>query len=226
MHYAAAFLAIAMLVDSPALAYDDTPSAYVRYQPDFLPISFTLHSSGEVSVEAAQGIVTPIGYFSIGVEYPLRGSSEYIHVVIRNRARGVERVYRIRSGHPFSARYNGRGTLTASNHEIVIEATTGTVQVISGDPMNSSQDDRASNDVGPNTRIPYGSQFTEPYQNTSGNTIVVFLAGRRTVIPNGSGTVQITGRVEKYQGLKVLAVPAEGWFGLRTTLYFPFAKPA
>ena len=76
-------------------------AATLTYQPPYAPISLSINTLGEVSVQGESTVNTFIGRFSLGAGYTLNPDPGYTHVIIRDRRRGAsdqEAVYRVYTG--------------------------------------------------------------------------------------------------------------------------------
>ncbi len=104
---------------------------HVGYKPPFLPIQFTVASSG-ISVSGDTSFVTPIGTFSIGASLPIvESSSRDILLVLRNRPLQTDTVYRISEGQGAHIVLDGHIEIRVTNTTVVIEVLEGQVVEIS-----------------------------------------------------------------------------------------------
>jgi len=102
---------------------------YVAYKPPILPVKLVIDPS-EVSIEGDASIVTPIGTFSVGANVPLVKSDEIV-VILRDRNRGTDQVYSVRSGRSVSVLTNGRTEITiGSDGVVLVDITEGRVQTV------------------------------------------------------------------------------------------------
>src|SRR5581483_6641006 len=90
-------------------AQSSGPDPYLTYKPPFLPIKFTLNSSG-ISVEGDTTIVTPLGSFTLGASLPVVDTTQTL-VIFRDTKKREDTLYRINAGRKLRVVVDGRTTI-------------------------------------------------------------------------------------------------------------------
>lgn len=102
-----------------------------KYQPPLLPCSIGIDSDGRPFLELEASIVTPVGTFSIGGEFPMSRSSDYSYVVIRNRSTATDTVYELQTeGEELRVYLDGKAELSIKKRRVTIDITNGNVRHI------------------------------------------------------------------------------------------------
>ena len=115
-------------------------SGHVSYQPTFIPLKIIVNSNGDVTVDASTDIVTPIGIFGIGAGVELNPDEDSINVIVQDRNKGTETVYKVKTkGTPFVATYDGVTTLRVTSDKIVIDVTERRNSEIAVRPMKPTE---------------------------------------------------------------------------------------
>ncbi|HEX8683285.1 MAG TPA: hypothetical protein VF707_13280 [Ardenticatenaceae bacterium] len=108
--------------------------SYIAYQPPFSPVKLVVGSQG-VSIEAAFGIVTPIGTFELGTQIPLDSRNEEAFIlVLRDHSKGIDTAYEIRGNEQVTIVVDGLTeiTLNLSGNTITVDIKEGDIIEISG----------------------------------------------------------------------------------------------
>lgn len=109
------------------------PTIELSWQPPFLPISFSIDSNGDLSIEARGSIVTPIGTFSIGTALPLREIRGFTYVVVGCRETGKDHVYRIKKyGDGVTVETEGRTKTRITDRYVFIDVLQGNAKISVG----------------------------------------------------------------------------------------------
>jgi hypothetical protein len=102
----------------------------VGYKPDFLPVTFTVDSTGHISVSASKIIVTPIGAFELngGAGHNFQVPRKGVLAVIRHlggAGRLVENAYKLSvpGNHTVKAELNDQSLTLVHNGRVDVDAT-------------------------------------------------------------------------------------------------------
>lgn len=91
---------IGLLMTSSACGLNDIPyngqtqkpsNVSLEYQPPFVPVTFVVDESG-VTIAGGVSMVTPVGRFGIGLDYPVAEFGQ-VTLVLQNRTTGENQVY-------------------------------------------------------------------------------------------------------------------------------------
>lgn len=96
---------------------------YASYRPPILPVCFTISPKG-IRVSGEASLITPIGVFSLGTEYPLHdlGTND-LALILRNRRTEEDHVYVIRQGRNAQVVVDGHVTMMISTDTVTIDIT-------------------------------------------------------------------------------------------------------
>jgi hypothetical protein len=120
-----------MLLSITALLLSGCDRISLSYKPPFSPVKLAIDSQGNVSVVGDVSIVTFVGEFSIGAEYTLKEDPDSILVTIRDREKGDDTIYRVRTdGDRFVAVLNGNTVVQVENNQVLIDVTNAAVESI------------------------------------------------------------------------------------------------
>lgn len=117
-------------------------SGAASYQPPFLPLSFSIDTTGAISIQGNLSLVTPLGTFSISasVSNQLASEADKLILVIRHKDNKVivDTAYKIQTGQDeVSVVTNGRTTIDVTQHKVFIDASHGSIQTIQIKSNNS-----------------------------------------------------------------------------------------
>src|SRR5437588_3683617 len=144
-------LIIVMGIASFTSSCGATGSAGVSYTPPFVPVTFSIDSSGNISVHVAASIVTELGTFSVsgGASASLKADDGTLLVTIRHIQNGslVDTVYKIQTGQvTVTVVVNGKTTIQITNRSVLIDASQGNIQSIEVKNANSDNTSSTSGD--------------------------------------------------------------------------------
>ncbi|MDM8529403.1 hypothetical protein QUF58_14510 [Anaerolineales bacterium HSG24] len=121
-------IAICNLNDLP-IGNDEDPDYSLEYQPPFVPVSVVLTEDG-VKIGTGVSMVTPIGRFGIGVDYPVAEFGK-VTLVIRDRTSGEDEVLHIVVEEGVQILLQGTAQLSiGGNGVIILDVTEGQLQQV------------------------------------------------------------------------------------------------
>ena len=127
MRRAAIFVLLIAVLIASASASCSAPDFYLEYRPPVLPIRFTIARSG-ISVAGDLSFVTPLGVFSLGAELPVyRFGSDDLVLILRDKQRNTDNVYRINQGRNARIVVDGVVTIEVSRDKVIVEVSAGRV---------------------------------------------------------------------------------------------------
>jgi hypothetical protein len=119
---------VSLLALVGAAGCEDTDPS-ISFTPAFSPITFTLDTSGKITVSAGKAIVTPIGIFSVdaGVEHQFsvnpKGYLTAVFRYVKPKLGLVEAGYLIRTDHRIEPELDGQSLATAQGGLLRVDAT-------------------------------------------------------------------------------------------------------
>ena len=131
-------LLLITLVSTISLSACDDVSAQVNYKPPFLPIVFSLHDNGTVSVAGDASVVTPIGDFEVEAggytaDATATPPPDSLVLIIRHIKSGkaVDTVYDIAAnGEELAITTDGLTQINVTAHQVFIDATKSKIKSI------------------------------------------------------------------------------------------------
>lgn len=131
-------LLLMTLVSTIALSACDDVSAQINYKPPFLPIVFSLHDNGTISVAGDASVVTPIGDFEVEAggytaEATATPPPDSLVLIIRHIKSGkaVDTVYDIAAnGEELAITTDGLTQINVTAHQVFIDATKSKIKSI------------------------------------------------------------------------------------------------
>jgi hypothetical protein len=172
------FLLATSLMASLA-ACSSSASVGAAYQLPFIPVQFSISSSGQISVALTDSVVTPYGTFSVSADVAktLRPSTGLYWLIIRHKRSGalVDSVYEIYTDQKIIVVLDGRTTIQFTNQSCFIDASSASasVRVQSGSMVEGNSANSGS--VTPTVPINAVTSQPNPYtvimawQNTASN---------------------------------------------------------
>jgi len=137
-HRAAAIVPVMILF----LAGCSIPKGEVTYEPDFIPVEFSLDSSWTFGVSLGKSIATPVGRFGINakeeaslVDKTKENGTQA--VILRVAGATKEDVFEVKEKGPFAICLDGQFEETVNDSTITVTAQTGQSRVGLGDPKAS-----------------------------------------------------------------------------------------
>jgi len=118
------------------------PSVGVSYTPPFAPITFTIDTSGTISVQGNLSIETPVGTFALeaNVADTLQPEDNTLLLIIRHKQNGrvVDDAYKIQTRQDeVTVVTNGTTTIDVTQHKVFIDALKGDIKSIEVKDANS-----------------------------------------------------------------------------------------
>ncbi len=109
--------------------------AKVTYQPPFIPINFSIDTTGTISIQGYGSVETPVGTFSISTNVftQVQPEENILILVIRHKEYGsiVDTEYEIQTGQEdVKVVTNGTTTVEVTQQKIFIDASNGDIQTI------------------------------------------------------------------------------------------------
>jgi hypothetical protein len=160
-------------------ACSSSVSAVAAFQLPFLPVEVSIGSSGQLSLSAAQSVVTPFGTFSISanIAKTLQSNPNIYWLIIRHEDNGrlVDTVYEIYTDQNIEVDLDGRTTLQFTNQSCFIDASHGSVNVEILSTSTSQNGTVAPESVAPTEPIyvvesqPNDNTLIVSWQNTASN---------------------------------------------------------
>ncbi|MDM8531961.1 hypothetical protein QUF63_12375 [Anaerolineales bacterium HSG25] len=116
------------LSDLP-IGNEEDPIYSLEYQPPFVPVSLVLTEDG-VRIGAGLSMVTPIGRFGVGADYPVADFGQ-VTLVIRDHTTGEDEVLHIIVENGVQILLQGTAKLSiGGNGVIIIDITEGQLQQV------------------------------------------------------------------------------------------------
>lgn len=127
-----------------------SPTLGVSYTPPFAPITFTIDTSGTISVQGNLSIETPVGRFALdaNVAGTLQPEDNTLFVIIRHNQNGtvVDDVYKIQvQQDEVTVVTNGTTTVDVTQHKVFIDASKGDIKSLEIKDRNSNLSTTDSN---------------------------------------------------------------------------------
>lgn len=98
----------------------------LTYKPPYLPVSISVDTKGRVTVQGELSLATHFGTFSISQEYALAPDYGCTYVIIRDRRKGKDEVYKVFSGErELTFAVVGTTRIQVQDRRIVIDVTDG-----------------------------------------------------------------------------------------------------
>ena len=101
----------------------------VGYQPPVVPVRVVVHDDGNITVEGSSEFITPVGTFSIGAEYSLKGGENDLYLVLRDQNRQKDQVFKVRRDKLVMS-IEGNIQFQAVANRIIIDVTNAKVHEI------------------------------------------------------------------------------------------------
>jgi predicted Fe-Mo cluster-binding NifX family protein len=113
----------------------------VSYRPPYLPVKLAVDDKGNISIQGQASLVTAIGEFSISVKAAPVVPENSLLVIVRDRKRGIDRMYKIDTGSgEFTCVINGSVTLRITNKQVLVDISNGDVKSIEIEKRNKAQE--------------------------------------------------------------------------------------
>lgn len=116
--------------DLPFMGGQETPEFSLEYQPPFVPVTFVLNEEG-ITLEGGVSMVTPIGRFGVGVDYPVAEFGQ-MTLVLRDRTAGEDNVYHVVVEDEVRILIDGQAEISLNREGVLtVDITEGELQAIS-----------------------------------------------------------------------------------------------
>ncbi len=130
------------------------PSGGVSYTPPFAPITFTIDTSGTISIQGNLSIETPVGRFALeaNVADTLKPEDNTLLLIIRHKQNGsvVDDAYKIQTQQDeVTVVTNGTTTIDVTKHKVFIDASKGDIKSIEVKDGNSDNTPSTSENTTP-----------------------------------------------------------------------------
>lgn len=118
------------VTDLPFMGGQETPEFSLEYQPPFVPVTFVLNEEG-ITLEGGVSMVTPIGRFGVGVDYPVAEFGQ-MTLVLRDRTKGEDNIYHVTVENEVRILLQGRAEISINRKGVMtVDMTEGELQAIS-----------------------------------------------------------------------------------------------
>lgn len=128
------------------------------YQPPIIPVKLVVSSSGQVSIQTSDlSYATAIGTFAVGAEVPVANfdPNRDVVVILVDRNRGTEQVYRVIAGKDVHIVADGRMDIAVgADRRVTIDVTNGIVRTIEINGQRAQASSGGAGNPPPPTVIP------------------------------------------------------------------------